>query len=609
MKNSAAFGFSVASLGLIIGFSTLSYFDALPHWSGQTLEFWSISKDSTISNRQKATSILQAAILPSEESFEGLSGISDSPIEKIKLNSKDTVNLNALERKQLDSLIRSIELLQVQENGSHGISNFFTALDESDKNLVRIWYYGDSQIEGDRITKDIRQILQSYFGGSGLGYIPISNPASYTSLELGDQPDFKKLNCFKDKKKKVQFCQSGLAFTPVNTDPKKFNYLQLNILKGTKYNQLKLAGFSDSLMVVEWKKAKDSSWKRSKLSFKSKNYQEFNIADSAIHGKISVRCKGVNLVINGFYLEGNNQGIQLDNLGIRGHSGDGLNSISNDVLCAQVQKQNTQLIVFHYGNNIVPYLKSDEQSKKWLLKLFRGVFAKYKKDCPNTSFLVIGPGDMGYEKGGEAQSYSSANILNGWLKELSKEQGFSYFDFYSLMKKDGGILGWKKNGWAGLDGHLTPTGQRIFAKKLTSELITAYQKHRLVSGQSQIKLKPSVLPSKSTPIAPKKDSKSADIHSSSKTTHTIQKDTPMPLKDGSSTKPNIPSSKNTKTTQATTTEKKASTTEKKETTTEKKTSTTEKKAAATKKQSTTTDYKASTTEKKSTALEKKGQQE
>lgn len=508
MKNSAAFSFSVASLGFILGFSTLSYLDALPQWSGISLDFWTISKDSTISASQKASSILQAAILPNEESFEGLNEISDSPIDKIKLNSKDTVNLTAVERKQLDSLIRSIELLQVQESGSHGISNFFTALDESSKNLVRIWYYGDSQIEGDRITKDVRQILQSYFGGSGLGYVPISNPATYTSLELGDQPDFKKLNCFKDKKRKVQFCQSGLAFTPVNSDPKKFNYLQLNILKGTRYNQLKLAGFSDSLMIVEWKKAKDSSWKRSKLSFKNKTYQEFNIADSAIHGKISVRCKGVNLVVNGFYIEGENQGIQLDNLGIRGHSGDGLNSISNDVLCAQVQKQNTQLIIFHYGNNIVPYLKSDEQSKKWLLKLFKNVFAKYKKDCPNTSFLVIGPGDMGFEKGGEAQSYSSARILNEWLKELSKEQGFSYFDFYHLMKKEGGILGWKKNGWAGLDGHLTPTGQRIFAKKLTTELLTAYQKHRLVSGQSPIKIKPTISTVKLNPASSKSDSKS-----------------------------------------------------------------------------------------------------
>jgi len=518
LKNSAAFGFSVASLGFILGFSTLSYLDALPQWSGNSLDFWTISKDSTISASQKASSILQAAILPNEESFEGLNEISDSPIDKIKLNSKDTVNLTAVERKQLDSLIRSIELLQVQESGSHGIINFFTALDESNKNLVRIWYYGDSQIEGDRITKDVRQILQSYFGGSGLGYVPISNPATYTSLELGDQPDFKKLNCFKDKKRKVQFCQSGLAFTPVNSDPKKFNYLQLNILKGTRYNQLKLAGFSDSLMIVEWKKAKDSSWKRSKLSFKNKTYQEFNIADSAIHGKISVRCKGVNLVVNGFYIEGENHGIQVDNLGIRGHSGDGLNSISNEVLCAQVQKQNTQLIIFHYGNNIVPYLKSDEQSKKWLLKLFKNVFAKYKKDCPNTSFLVIGPGDMGFEKGGEAQSYSSARILNDWLKELSKEQGFSYFDFYHLMKKEGGILGWKKNGWAGLDGHLTPTGQRIFANKLTNELLTAYQKHRLVSGQSPIKINSAVSSGKSNSASTKSNSVSVKSDSKSKST-------------------------------------------------------------------------------------------
>ncbi len=501
MKNSAAFGFSILSLGCILSISTLSYWDALPLWGENPLEFWTVSKDSTITSTQKATALLQSAILPESKGFESLSNIKDSPVEKIQLRSKDTIHLTVEQRKQLDTLIKSIELLQVKESGSHGLSNFFSALDESSQKLVRIWYYGDSQIEGDRITKDIRQILQNYFGGNGLGYIPISNPASYTSLELGEQPDFKKLNCFKDKKRKVEFCHSGLAFTPVNNDPKKFNYLQLNILKGTPFKQLVLAASSDSLMVVEWKSAKDSSWKRSKISFKYNNYQEFHISDTTIHGKISIRCKGVKLNVHGLYIEGEKQGIQLDNLGIRGHSGDGLNSISNQILETQVKKQNTQLIVFHYGNNIVPYLKSDEQSKKWLLRLFNSVFKKFKANCPNTSFLVIGPGDMGYEKGGEPQSYSSANILNTWLKELAHEQGFSYFDFYSLMQKDGGILGWKKKGWAGLDGHLTPTGQRIFAQKLTSELITAYQKHRLISGQPLV-TKKKILVNKPKPQSP-----------------------------------------------------------------------------------------------------------
>ena len=37
--------------------------------------------------------------------------------------------------------------------------------------LIRILHYGDSQIEGDRITSYIRNELQKQFGGSGIGFL------------------------------------------------------------------------------------------------------------------------------------------------------------------------------------------------------------------------------------------------------------------------------------------------------------------------------------------------------------------------------------------------------------------------------------------------------
>ncbi len=46
---------------------------------------------------------------------------------------------------------------------------------------VRILHYGDSQIEGDRITATIRNYMQKNFGGQGIGFIPIV-PATDASL-------------------------------------------------------------------------------------------------------------------------------------------------------------------------------------------------------------------------------------------------------------------------------------------------------------------------------------------------------------------------------------------------------------------------------------------
>ena len=43
---------------------------------------------------------------------------------------------------------------------------------------VRIAYFGDSFIEADIMTGDLRTLLQQKFGGSGVGYVPIASTLS-----------------------------------------------------------------------------------------------------------------------------------------------------------------------------------------------------------------------------------------------------------------------------------------------------------------------------------------------------------------------------------------------------------------------------------------------
>lgn len=53
------------------------------------------------------------------------------------------------------------------------LSYFFDALKNAKSKGVRIAHYGDSAIEGDLITADIREGLQSRFGGNGVGWLGI----------------------------------------------------------------------------------------------------------------------------------------------------------------------------------------------------------------------------------------------------------------------------------------------------------------------------------------------------------------------------------------------------------------------------------------------------
>jgi len=53
-----------------------------------------------------------------------------------------------------------------------------TDLKKNRKRKIRIAYIGDSMIEGDLISQTLRILFQQYFGGNGVGFIPITSQVS-----------------------------------------------------------------------------------------------------------------------------------------------------------------------------------------------------------------------------------------------------------------------------------------------------------------------------------------------------------------------------------------------------------------------------------------------
>ncbi|KAA3628041.1 MAG: hypothetical protein DWQ02_19540, partial [Bacteroidetes bacterium] len=59
-------------------------------------------------------------------------------------------------------------------SGQEYLRSFFEALLKSG-GQTRIAYYGDSSIERDLITQTVRDSLQKMFGGSGVGFVPVTS--------------------------------------------------------------------------------------------------------------------------------------------------------------------------------------------------------------------------------------------------------------------------------------------------------------------------------------------------------------------------------------------------------------------------------------------------
>ena len=67
--------------------------------------------------------------------------------------------------------------IEMNEAGRENLAQFFQKLKSGQ--VTRIMHYGDSQLEGDRITANFRNKLQSKYGGTGLGLRPAVQPYDF----------------------------------------------------------------------------------------------------------------------------------------------------------------------------------------------------------------------------------------------------------------------------------------------------------------------------------------------------------------------------------------------------------------------------------------------
>jgi lysophospholipase L1-like esterase len=392
------------------------------------------------------------------------------------LDTALTRKLNAQIRLKVDSLKSKNNFLEnnISENKVKPLDAFFQALLGLGDSTLRIWYYGDSQIEGDRISQDLRTLLQGRFGGNGQGLVPLSDIAGYRNVTLKTGPGWIRHTVFTNRKSS-DFGFAGVKFFTAYQDSQFNPYAQIFISNNLRYDKLYLLyGKSNGANIT----VSTPSGKKSLVIPQSVLGGKVYVG-KAEYGNISLTGNTAGTVLYGYMLEGS-KGIQIDNCGIRGHSGDGLFLISDAMLKMQARMLNTKLCVLHYGNNAIPYIR-DEKVAEYVGNELQRLFVKFKNALPGVSVLVVSGGDMGRMIDGTAQSYPYAGLLAEKIGEAANRAGCAFFDMHGLMAKDGGIVGWTQKGFAGLDGHLSPAGQMHFAKTLYQELMREYEVYQLLN--------------------------------------------------------------------------------------------------------------------------------
>ncbi|MCF0196812.1 MAG: hypothetical protein HUK03_06210, partial [Bacteroidaceae bacterium] len=137
-------------------------------------------------------------------------------------------------------------------------------------------------------------------------------------------------------------------------------------------------------------------------------------------------------------------GVVMDNVAMRGSSGNVFTSISRGSLQPFFRSENVRLIILQYGGNSVPYLRKDEDVATFCEGIRRQI-ALFRELAPQAKILFIGPSDMATLVKGDMTTYPILPTLNTALRQAAGEEGAAYWSMYEAMGGKGTMVRWVKN--------------------------------------------------------------------------------------------------------------------------------------------------------------------
>ncbi|MBP5546013.1 MAG: hypothetical protein J6X59_01840 [Bacteroidales bacterium] len=361
---------------------------------------------------------------------------------------------------------------------SNYFNDFWTNAEKasSSDRVIRIMHYGDSQIEMDRISYQLRSYMQQHFGGGGPGMLPfrtiiasstVSQSASGSLTHLASFGDSTVVRSSGNYGPMMQcFRMTGSATASVKasssskTESRFKNFSRIRLVYNDRKGNLKAT-------LTEKKKNKYStSYTSGKTGVGSMLWTLGTEASSfsiSVTGNADLYCITVD----------NGPGVAVDNIPMRGCSGSQFTTVNKDLLTQSYAQLDVGMIILQFGGNSVPYLKTEKQISNYCKTIGKQIDYIHQC-CPKAKILFIGPSDMSTSVKGKLQTYPMLPTLNDSLRVTANRHGAAFWSIYQAMGGWNSMLAWKKQGLSGSDYiHFTPKG----AVKMGEYLSTAFDEN------------------------------------------------------------------------------------------------------------------------------------
>ncbi len=344
------------------------------------------------------------------------------------------------------------------------------ALSSEEPRPVRIAFLGDSFMEGDILTGDIREMLQEAFGGRGVGFVPIESIVS--ELRQTVVHEFGGWNNFSIKKKNdsitdSRFLLSGYLYTPQDDQA----FVRYRTSKFKKYltdiTQASFIFINTGHTVI--RAMVNDSIERTFTPPSSPDLQRVVIQDV---GKINSLDFNFSLtegfIAYGVLMDGH-QGIAVDNYADRGSSGmqfyklrKGYNQ-AYDAFCGY------DMIVLEFGINVVAKGMTDYS---WFEKQMVSVVKNIRRCYPSADIIMMGVSDRSTKEDGEYVTMPEIKSMVACQRSIAQKCGIGFFDVYSAMGGENSMVKFVEKRWAAKDyTHVSSAGAKVIARDFVDALL------------------------------------------------------------------------------------------------------------------------------------------
>lgn len=346
---------------------------------------------------------------------------------------------------------------------------------------VRIAVLGDSYIEGDIFTANLRQMLQQHYGGSGVGFVPASS----------ENPGFRR---------SVRHIFSGWTEHSANNLELPYSTTWAN-LTGRYFNAtpgawIELRGVTKYLSLLDtcttsslYFAGTGSVSISARINGGSEQYFNVNVNDSIQAVTVNSRMGRVRWTINHHsgslvYLGASmdtEQGVVVDNYAMRSASGLHLKNISEKMLSDLDHTRHYDLVIIMYGLNVASKKKSEYTSYR---EKMTHAINHMKAAMPNTGFLVVSVGDREQKYGSSYRTMRGVLSLINTQQLIAFDTHTAFWNLYKAMGGEGSIVRMVDNHEANLDyTHINFRGGHRLAKLLYDAIVWGQESYACNIGE------------------------------------------------------------------------------------------------------------------------------